>query len=83
MKTKSKHVREYRTKSGLTQFKPSIQSVMLMNEDGEGFCLACGHTQGGVEPDARRYTCGACKAPKVFGAEELVLMGLTFDASVR
>jgi hypothetical protein len=29
-----------------------------------------------VEPDARRYTCEGCGQPKVYGLEELVLMGI-------
>jgi DNA-directed RNA polymerase subunit RPC12/RpoP len=39
-----------------------------------GFCLACGAEHDGIEPDARRYTCTACGARKVYGAEELILM---------
>jgi hypothetical protein len=37
-----------------------------------GFCLACGHEQGGVEPDARRYLCEACASRQVYGIGELV-----------
>lgn len=80
MKTKSKHVRDYRAKNGATQYKPSLQMAMAMNGCSEGFCLACAHVQSGVEPDAKRYVCNACNAPKVYGAESLVMMGLTFDA---
>ena len=29
-----------------------------------------------IEPDARKYTCACCDKPKVYGAEELLLMGL-------
>jgi hypothetical protein len=36
--------------------------------------LACGAEAEGVEPDARRYECECCGEPKVYGAEELVLM---------
>ena len=77
---KSKHVREYRTRDGRQQFKPSIQLVMALSGDNQGFCLACAHEQDGVEPDAQRCTCEACGAPKVYGAEEIALMGLTFEA---
>ena len=46
-------------------------------EGSTGYCIACGEPAShGVEPDAREYTCGACKQNKVYGAEELVLMGL-------
>ena len=34
---KSKHVREYRTRDGRTQFKPSIQLVMALNGNNQGF----------------------------------------------
>jgi hypothetical protein len=76
-------MRPYTTKTGLKQFKPSIQDVMLMQEESQGFCLACGAVNDGVEPDARKYECECCGAEKVYGAEELVLMGLTYDDSAR
>jgi len=68
----------YKTRSGHTQYKPSFAAVQSVIEgDGmQGFCLACGVQNGPVEPDARRYTCESCDAPKVYGAEELLLMGL-------
>lgn len=39
--------------------------------DNPGFCVACGHEHGGVEPDARRLKCESCGARQVYGAEEL------------
>ncbi len=41
--------------------------------DNPGFCLACGAEAEGVEPDARRYICEECGAPRVYGAEELLM----------
>jgi len=41
-----------------------------------GFCLACGDEEYGCEPDARKYECSSCGAHMVFGAEEIILMGL-------
>ena len=41
-----------------------------------GFCIACGDEAGGVEPDARKYECESCGKHAVYGAAELVLMGL-------
>ena len=70
--------RPYLTKSGKRQYKPSIKEVMLMEEENEGFCVACGETQSGVESDACRYKCEACGLPKVYGAGELALMGLVY-----
>lgn len=78
MKTTA-HVRTYRAKNGTTQYKPSIELAMLLNEDMSGFCLNCAHEQPGVEPDAGRYTCDECGMDKVYGPETLIMMGLTFE----
>lgn len=49
-------------------------------DDYIGICVACGHEQEGVEPDARSYSCESCNARKVYGAEELLMMtGYTFE----
>ena len=68
----------YKTKSGETQFRPEFTSEELTEVMGEnmGWCLACGEQADGVEPDARKYTCEACDKPKVYGLEELLLMGI-------
>lgn len=50
-----------------------IESAMC---DNGGFCTACGDEAFGVEPDARNYKCESCGERKVFGAEELLIMGL-------
>lgn len=68
-------MKEYTAKSGLTQFMPSMEEVEEMAMYGEGFCLSCGQTQP-AEPDARKYRCDCCDNHKVYGAAELVLMGL-------
>lgn len=44
-------------------------------DDNLGFCTSCGAEAFGVEPDARNYECESCGAHKVFGAEELLIMG--------
>ena len=56
---------------------PSLEEIQTMDEAGDGFCLACGNEQR-AEPDARRYQCDACGAHKVYGAQELALMGLCY-----
>lgn len=68
----------YKAKSGLTQYKPSQSWVegVIQRDEMKGFCLACGKTVPNVEPDARRYECPSCHKPKVYGAEELLMMGL-------
>lgn len=70
--------RPYTTRGGVEQFKPSISLLEELRDDDQGFCLACGSTQDGVEPDARKYICECCGKPKVYGADELALMGLYF-----
>ena len=52
-----------------------LDPLIALSEDYGGACIACGAEAFGVEPDARRYTCEECGAPKVFGAEELMMMG--------
>ena len=73
-------MKTYKSMNGNTQYLPSITEVqaIITGENYEGFCLACGNWQGGVEPDARRYACDSCDAPKVYGAEELLMMGLVY-----
>jgi hypothetical protein len=57
----------------LRSFTPAqIREAM---DGGAGFCVACGYTQDCCEPDAREYVCDDCGEPKVYGAEELALMG--------
>ena len=47
-----------------------------VQEACNGACLACGEIQyGGVEPDARQYECEFCGERKVYGLEELLVMG--------
>lgn len=69
---------EYRTKAGLTSYKPELGLDVGLSdlEDGLGWCLGCGNSQEGVEPDARGYECDECGAHRVYGLAELALMGL-------
>ena len=39
-----------------------------------GFCLACGAEHEGIDLDAHGVECEVCGKPKVYGAEELVLL---------
>lgn len=66
----------YRTKSGKEQWKPTLETIQMCDDSNCGFCLACGDSDTPAEPDAVRYTCEACGAPKVYGAQELAIMGL-------
>ena len=69
---------EYTTKSGCKQWRPvlSEKQVYKADDEGIGFCLACGATRRQCEPDAARYTCEKCGAPKVYGISQLAIMGL-------
>jgi hypothetical protein len=60
-----------------TKRKITYEQVMaaIGADENLGFCIACGNEQGGCEPDARGYECEDCGARKVYGAEELLLMG--------
>jgi hypothetical protein len=68
----------YKARNGNIQYKPSFKQLehVIASDNATGFCLACGAENDGVEPDARKYTCESCHAPKVFGAEQLVFMNL-------
>jgi ribosomal protein L37E len=59
----------------MAKAKVTLEQVMaaVEQDDNLGFCLACGAEAFNVEPDARRYTCESCGAPRVYGAEELLL----------
>jgi hypothetical protein len=56
--------------------KITIDQVMRAVEadDYQGFCIACGAEAQNVEPDARRLKCESCGEPRVYGAEELLLV---------
>jgi hypothetical protein len=58
------------------KLKLTIALVMaaVERDDCIGFCLECGAEASPVEPDARRYTCESCGKPRVYGAEELLMM---------
>ena len=46
------------------------------SDNNDGFCTHCGAEQYGVEPDAKGYECDECGRCKVYGLDELLLMGL-------
>jgi len=53
-----------------------LEQIQQADDDMAGFCRACGNEQYGCEPDARKYVCESCGAREVYGAQELLLMGL-------
>ena len=54
----------------------TLAQVEEASADQNGLCLACGASQEACEPDARKYLCDNCGQHQVYGAEEIVLMGL-------
>lgn len=71
-------MKAYTTKTGVTQYKPSLADLMdaVERDDNSGFCLACGEEQGGIEPDGHDAHCESCGARQVYGAEELMILKL-------
>ena len=59
----------------LKHVTPEAILAACEQDDNTGFCTGCGTEASGVEPDARKYICEACGQPKVYGAEELLMMG--------
>ena len=53
-----------------------LERYTEIHESGGGMCIECGEEAEGVEPDARKVGCSVCLQPKVYGAEELLVMGL-------
>ena len=74
----SERVTGYSTKTGkpLAAYRPVQVTMDEMTDGLLGFCLGCGAETQGVEPDARRYTCESCGKPRVYGLEELLIMGV-------
>lgn len=54
----------------------TLEQIEEMMEDSGGFCTHCGAETYNVGPDARKYACEACGSRAVYGAEELLMMGL-------
>lgn len=57
------------------KFSMTYDEYLSGNENTMGRCIACGAEAHGVEPDAREYECESCGECRVFGLEELLMMG--------
>jgi hypothetical protein len=53
-----------------------LEQIEEAMQDSIGFCIKCGAERDCCEPDARGYQCEECGEDAVYGAEELVIMGL-------
>lgn len=55
----------------------TIEEVMENDEMMMGYCTECEDwTRDCCEPDAREYDCPDCEENTVYGAQELLIMGL-------
>jgi DNA-directed RNA polymerase subunit RPC12/RpoP len=54
----------------------AAKKCMFGDGDYVGWCIKCGKKHSQIEPDAHEYTCKSCGAKAVYGAEELVMMGI-------
>jgi len=65
-------------KTGKTYFIPSeselIQALEL--DENNAFCIHCGDTDQTIEPDVERAKCECCDQHGLYGAEQLLLLGL-------
>lgn len=65
--------------ASMSACKFSLAELRQADEDQEGFCIECGEPRECCEPDAREYPCSACGALAVYGAQEIVIMGLVSE----
>lgn len=65
-------------KTGRTWCVPAWSDVAASIESGDsiGYCVKCGAEHYGIEPDADKSPCEECEKPAVYGAENILLMGL-------
>lgn len=54
----------------------TLEQIREASDEMAGFCIACGSYHETCEPDAQNYCCEECGELQVFGADELVQMGL-------
>lgn len=54
----------------------TIEDFEEMQDCQMGGCTSCGAWRDCCEPDARNYKCEDCGENTVYGAEELLIMGL-------
>lgn len=54
----------------------TLDEIQIADNDMIGFCIECGEPQDMCEPDARERPCEACGQSTVYGAQEILIMGL-------
>jgi Zn finger protein HypA/HybF involved in hydrogenase expression len=56
---------------------PTLKEIQEAADENQGWCTNCEEwTHDNCEPDARKYECPECEHNTVYGAEELIVMGL-------
>ena len=55
--------------------KIPLEQYEELREEYIGICLKCGAERECCEPDAAHYECDECGAKRVFGMENLLIMG--------
>ena len=56
--------------------EPDAVLEVITNDENIGFCIECGAERECCEPDARKYQCEECGECAVYGAQEILIMGL-------
>ena len=63
--------------NGMVCTRFCLEEIEQASEAMLGFCIACGSESAyAVEPDARNCECEECGESTVFGADEILIMGL-------
>jgi hypothetical protein len=57
------------------RFEMSEDEYLDLVANDLGLCVSCGSERDCVEPDAERYPCEECGSRKVYGVEQLMLLG--------
>lgn len=67
----------FKTETGKARckFELSENEFNVWNEDGIGFCIACGTRSDTCETSAAGYTCESCGQGAVCGLEVLAMRG--------
>jgi len=60
----------------MSEVRFTLEDIEYAMEDYVGFCTKCGSDKECCEPDAREVRCDECGEFAVFGAPELLFMGL-------
>lgn len=61
--------------------RPTLAEVIkaIQSDNYIGFCRACAEEHSNCEPDTQREKCRSCGNFEVYGAEQLLIMGVCDD----